>query len=435
MLTVALKMIRNNRTRFVLTIVGFVVAVMVLLLGLYYKNLSKTVIEENINDAFAKKLVVLNEVDIPLVNYSFVGDDLVPTYENLSESEILSIIRQKGVSSANVKYLAPDDFSISTENVRVRLTENYAVNTSFESTSEARAAALKNADPDHQDILAGTSFSGNDPYEIMLSEAFTVSMGWTPEEAVGKSLTLSVPGAGDTEMKVVGVFSYRMTPGIETDISDMTGWFHIDPQGEQNEIANAVLFDMKFYETLAEKTGKEEYKKPSDVVLSMEDTSYIEDLIGKLEDEYSLEVQSDYMELMDPLEKQAEFTWVFIVVGIILALLVLIMVINSICINIHQQKRFSNLLALLGYSRQKTCRLFAYQSLIYGLSGSLIGAVLAYLLTTFIGMRMYSALGDYGFSSSELMLPLHYVFFVMCMFALLSFSLGYIAAEIKVKRR
>lgn len=157
-------------------------------------------------------------------------------------------------------------------------------------------------------------------------------------------------------------------------------------------------------------------------------------VLGKLGSEYSLETQSDYMELLDPLQKQTEFTWAFIIVGVVLSLLVLIMVINSICINIYQQKRFSNLLSLLGYSRQRTCRLFAYQSLIYGFVGSLIGALSAYLVTTFIGMRMHSALGDYGFSSSELMLPLHYVFLVMCMFSLLSFSLGYIAAEIKVRR-
>lgn len=435
MLTVALKMIRNNRARFVLTIVGFVVAVMFLLLGLYYRNLSKTVIEEISSDAFSRKTVVLNEVDIPLVKYSPAGDDLIPTYENLSESEILSVIHQKGVSSASVKYLAPDDFSVSCDNVRVRLTENYAVNNSFESTSKARADALKSEDPDFRAVMAGSGFSGKDPYEVMLSEVFTVSMGWTPEEAVGKLLVLSVPGAGDTEMKVAGVYSHRMTPGNEADISGMTGWFNIDPRGEQNEIANAALFDKNFFETLAGKTGKEEYRKPSDIVLSMEDTSFIEDLTGKLKSNYSLETQSDYMELLDPLEKQAEFTWIFIVVGIILAFLVLIMVINSICINIYQQKRFSNLLSLLGYSRQRICRLFAYQSLIYGFFGSLIGTLLAYLITALIGTRMHSALGDYGFSESEFMMPLHYVFFVIGMFSLLSFSLGYIAAEIKVKRR
>ncbi|MBR4009636.1 MAG: hypothetical protein IKI87_02025 [Clostridiales bacterium] len=435
MMTVALKMIRNNRPRFVLTIVGFVVAVMILLMGIYYRNLSKTVIEENINGALSKRTVVLHEVDIPLVKYSPAGDDLIPMYEDLSENDILSVIAQKGVLSASVKYLAPDDFSVSCENVRVHLTENYAVNSAFESASKARADALKNEDPDFRAILAGPGFSGKDPCEVMLSEVFTVSMGWTPEEAIGKFLVLSVPGAGDTKMKVVGVYSYRMTPGIEEDISGMTGWFHIDPQGEQNEIANAVLFDMKFFEILAGKTGKDEYRKPSDIVLCMEDTSFIEDLVGTLEQKYSLETQSDYMELLDPLEKQAELTWAFIIVGIILAFLVLIMVINSICINIYQQKRFSNLLSLLGYSRQRICRLFAYQSLIYGFSGSLIGALFAYLITAFIGMRMHSALGDYGFSGSELMLPLHYVFFVMCMFSFLSFLLGYIAAEIKVKRR
>ena len=39
-----MKMIRNNRTRFFLTIIGFVVSVMVLLLGLYYWRISKNVI-------------------------------------------------------------------------------------------------------------------------------------------------------------------------------------------------------------------------------------------------------------------------------------------------------------------------------------------------------------------------------------------------------
>ena len=110
MMTVALKMIRNNRPRFVLTIVGFVVAVMILLMGIYYRNLSKTVIEENINGALSKRTVVLHEVDIPLVKYSPAGDDLIPMHEDLSENDILSVIAQKGVSSASVKYLAPDDF-------------------------------------------------------------------------------------------------------------------------------------------------------------------------------------------------------------------------------------------------------------------------------------------------------------------------------------
>lgn len=434
MITVALKMIRNNRSRFFLTVIGFVVAVMVLLMGLYYRNLSKTVIEENINDAFTKKLVVLEEVDIPLIGYSLEEDDLVPTYENISEEELLDIVGEKGVSSACVKYLSPDDFSVSCEGVRARLTENYAVKTKLSSFPDAREAALKKEEPGLSAILAGTGFSGEDPYEVVLNEFYAVSMGWTPEEAVGKFITLSVPKAGDFDMKVVGVFSHRMIPGIETDISGMNGWLKTDPEGEQNEVASAALFDQDFYEMLAEKTGKEEYGKPSDIVISMENTSYIEDLIGKLGSKYSLETQSDYMELLDPLQKQTEFTWAFIIVGVVLSLLVLIMVINSICINIYQQKRFSNLLSLLGLSRQRTCRLFAYQSLIYGFVGSLIGVLSAYLITAFIGMRMHSALGDYGFSSSELMLPLHYMFAVMFMFSLLSFSLGYIAAEIKVRR-
>ena len=41
-------MIENNRSRFFLTIIGFVVSVMVLLLGLYYWRISKNVIEDNI---------------------------------------------------------------------------------------------------------------------------------------------------------------------------------------------------------------------------------------------------------------------------------------------------------------------------------------------------------------------------------------------------
>ncbi|MBR4819895.1 MAG: hypothetical protein IKZ74_07570, partial [Clostridiales bacterium] len=246
---------------------------------------------------------------------------------------------------------------------------------------------------------------------------------------------LSVPGAEDIELTVVGVYSHKMSSWLGTNIDEVNGWFTFDPMSEENEMGDAVLFDEALFEILSEKTGKEEYKKPSDIIMSMEDTSYIEDMLRDLKTEHSLDAQSDYMEFADQLKKQTEFTWVFILVGAVLSLLVLIMVINSICINIYRQKRFSNLLALLGYSRQKILRLYAAQSLIYGFIGSLIGAALAYLITTFIGMRAYSSLEEYGFSSSKLLLPVHYALLAVCVFAFTSYVMGYLAAAVKVKRR
>ena len=435
MITVAMKMIRNNRTRFFLTIIGFVVSVMVLLLGLYYWRISKNVIEDNINEAFSKRLVLVDEVSVPLVNYYLVGEDIIPTYNELSSSELLSVISEKGVSSVNLKYLAPDVFTISCDGIRAFLPETYAVKTSFESFSKAREEALKKDDPDFKVMLAGRGFSGEDPYEIMVNEAFSAAMGWTAEGSCGKRLVLSVPGAEDIELTVVGVYSHKMSSWLGTNIDEVNGWFTFDPMSEENEMGDAVLFDEALFEILSEKTGKEEYKKPSDIIMSMEDTSYIEDMLRNLKTEHSLDAQSDYMEFADQLKKQTEFTWVFILVGAVLSLLVLIMVINSICINIYRQKRFSNLLALLGYSRQRILRLYAAQSLIYGFIGSLIGAALAYLITTFIGMRAYSSLEEYGFSSSKLLLPVHYALLAVCVFAVTSYVMGYLAAAVKVKRR
>ncbi|MCR5058245.1 MAG: hypothetical protein K6A81_06475 [Clostridiales bacterium] len=430
-----MKMIKNNRSRFFLTIIGFVVSVMVLLLGLYYWRISKNVIEDNINEAFSKRLVLVDEVNIPLVNYYLVGEDLIPTYNEISNSELLSIISEKGVSSVSLKYLAPDVFTISCDGIRVRLPETYAVNTGFESFSKAREDALKKDDPDFKVMSAGRGLSGEDPYEVMVNEAFSTAMGWTSEEACGKKLVLSVPGTEDIELKVVGVYSHKMSSWLGTNIDDLYGWFAYDPMSEENEIGDAVLFDEALFEILSEKTGKEEYKKPSDIIMSMEDTSYIEDMLKDLAKEHSLNAQSDYMEFADQLKKQTEFTWVFILVGAVLSLLVLIMVSNSICINIYRQRRFSNLLALLGYSRQRILRLYAAQSLIYGFIGSLIGAAAAYLITTFIGMKAYSSLEEYGFSSSKLLLPVHYALLAVCLLTFLSCVMGYLAAAVKVKRR
>ena len=435
MIAVAMKMIKNDRARFFLTVLGFVVSATVLLLGLYYWRISKNIVDDNINEAFSKRLVVTDEVNVPLMTYRQAGDDFVPAYEEISDDELESITSHKGVTSACVHYLAPDDFVINCEGIRVTLTENYAVKAGSDSFSKAREEVLKKQDPDFQVMVAGDGLSEDDPYEVLLNEAFSVSMGWTAEEAVGKRLTLSVPELEDIELKVAGIYSARMSSWIGAEIEELSGWLTYEPQGESNTLGNVALFNEALFEMLSEKTGKEEYTKPADIVLSMKDTAYIEDLIRDLQKEHSLNAQSDYMELFDQFEKQTEFTWAFIIVGTVLSVLVLIMVVNSICINIYRQKRFSELLGLLGYNRQNLCRLYAFQSLLYGFTGSCIGAVLTFLFTSIIGMRNYSALEQYGFTSSQLLLPVHYIVPVVCIFSLLSLGLGYIAAAVKVKRR
>lgn len=435
MFSIAVKIIRNNRLRCFFTMLGIVIAVFILLLGLYFWGISNTIIEDNLNSAISERMILVNKVEIPLVEYYELGDEMVPNYVNLENSDILSIISHKGVSSVQIKYLAPEKMTVLFNGFSFVSKENYAVNTKYDIFPGSLKDRLKEDDNSFKGILAGSSFSGDNPYEVMLNEVLVISMGLSPDEVIGQKLTLSISGINDIELSVVGVYSSKLSVWIGTDMTDMQGWLTNSYEDEPTEMEDVFLFNNLLFQELAGKTDKLEFTSPSSIVCNMEDTSYIADYASDLSSGYSLHVQSDYLEFFDQLEKQSEFKEVFTIVGAILTLLVFIMVVNSISINLYQQKRFIGLLSLLGYRRRAICRLYAIQSLIYGFAGAVIGCILGYTVTTFLGLRTYISLKDYGIKSSNMLLPIKDVISVMVVFSLASLVLGYFVAAFKTRRR
>lgn len=434
MISVALKMIRNNKTRFVLTVLGFVVTVLILLVGLFYFRLSKNVIEDSVNTAISQRQLLVNQVEFPLVEYFAVGEEMIPNYVKVDDSELKALFSEEGVSSICVQYMILDNITVSAGEYDIRLLENVAIDVRFDCFSEALENQLRKSQKGFSPLLAGRTFSKTDPYEVLLNEVFVKAMKWSPEEAIGKQLSFSVPGAGEYVLTVVGVYSHKMSSWSNTDFSSIDEWL-MGVDEESREIDDSILFSSLFFEKMAEKVEKPEYAMPSRIICTMKNTSYIEPFIKQISNRYQWNSLSDYMDFYNQLEKQTEFTSVFIIVGVFLSVLVLIMVVNTIAVNIHQQKRFLSLMSLLGYNRRDICRFYALQSLAYGGIGSTIGAVLGFVITTFFGLKAYASLSEYGLESSSLLLPFQYLLLIIVAFSILCLVLGYFAAWIKMYRR
>ena len=392
-------------------------------------------IEDNLNNALSERMILVNMVEIPLVDYYELGDEMIPNYVDVGDTDILSIISFDGISSVQIKYLAPEKMTVSFNEYHFESKENYAVNSKYDIFPSALIDRLKEEDSAFEEIVAGDVFSENNPYEVMLNEVLVVSLGLVPEDVIGEKITLSIPGVNDIDLSIVGVYSSRLSSWISTDMTKMQGWMTASYSDETTEMEDVFLFNHLLFHELAKTTDRIEFKTPSSLVCSMTDTSCIADFASELSINYSLHVQSDYLEYYDQLEKQSEFKEVFMIIGAILILLVLIMVVNSISINLYQQKRFIRLLSLLGYRRSLICRLYAIQSFICGFVGAIIGSLLGYTVTTFLGLRTYISLKEYGIKSSSLLLPVKYTISVVFVFSMISLALGFLVAAIKLRRK
>lgn len=435
MFSIAVKVIRNNKARALFTIVGIAIAVFILLLGMYYWEISNYIIEDNLNNVLSERMILVNKVEIPLVDYYELGDEMIPNYVDVGDTDILSIISFDGVASVQIKYLAPVKMLISFNDNHFESKESYAVNSNYDIFPGALIDRLKEDDSAFEEIVAGEVFSGSNPYEVMLNEFLVISLGLVPEDVIGEKITLSIPGTNDINLSVVGVYSSRLSSWISEDMTKMQGWLTDSYSNETTEMEDVFLFNHLLFHELAKTTDRKEFKTPSSIVCSMKDTSYIADFGSELSTHYSRHVQSDYLDYFDQLEKQSEFKEVFMIVGAILVLLVLIMVANSISINLYQQKRFIRLLSLLGYRRCAICRLYAIQSSMYGFAGAMIGSILGYTVTTFLGLRTYISLKEYGIKSSSLLLPVKYIISVVFVFLMISLVLGFFIAALKTRRK
>lgn len=430
MFTIALKMIRNNKSRFICTVLGVSITVFILLVGLYYFRISKTVIEDNVNSAISERQLVVKQIGIPLVEYFDTGEEMIPSYSEISEKDRLAIYTASGVEAVCVQYNIGDEWTVIVDNQKIQLKDVLAVDTDYDTFSKALVDSCKREQSNFTDIVAGRDFSETSEKEVLLDEAFCAAIQWKPEEAVGKEIVVEIPNGENIEVRVVGVYSKNLSGWRNTSLEDIDGMLLYE--GE-NMFENGMLFRLDFLQSIPG-PAKKEWKNPCAITCSMENTDNIEEFCAKLKDDYQLNPQSDYMDYYDQLEKQKEFTDVFIVIGILLGILSLILLINTISINVHQQKRFLALLSLLGYKKGKICQYYALQSFSYGMIGAVVGAIGAYVVTTFLGLRLYSGLSSFGFTSKSLLMPVTYVLATVLLVATLSFVLGYVVAIVKARR-
>lgn len=92
-------------------------------------------------------------------------------------------------------------------------------------------------------------------------------------------------------------------------------------------------------------------------------------------------------------------------------------------------------MSILGYSSQKICIFYTYQSMGYSFIRSVLGSVIAYIICSFFGLNLLSTLGNYGVPSKDLLLPVSYLFFVIVSIIGVGVLLGYVVAVIKTRNR
>lgn len=410
MIKFAFQKILGEKTRTILTVSGVVISTIILLLAMFYLHVSDNVLEENYKLVTADQRINLSEVFISGVDYYDIEDVMVADVNPIRENTIQSFSSDPAVESMRVEYTIEKPIEVDIgDNHGFYLDRLIGVDTRFSTFSEALIDTIKVTNQNINVIIAGRDFTEGDNHAVLLSETTVKFLNHEPEDMINQTVSVYVNGDIICEAAVVGVYSHQLSSYYRQVLEEMPIYSEIPGVKD-------YAIDMLFTKDVVVETdhyNSSDITYPSGVYVTMKNMEDSIDFVKKTFNSYGLNCFSDYQAYFDSLQQQTQSRKVLLLIGIVVLVVSMLVVFNTLLINISEQKQFISLLKLLGCSRAKVRVVLTLQSLLYGIFGSFFGTLIGYPICLVSGLSLFERYGSYVYNTKIFLLPFSTVLFVV----------------------
>jgi len=407
MFFLSMKKIIDKRFRTLLTSLGICIATTILILASYYLHVGNSVANENLVSQMAEQRIMINEVLVQGASYYEYEDMMIEDVHPIKDNILENIISSRGVQSIKVDYeLLNDEFFLNIDNMdNIAVASPIGVNIRYDVFSEALLDLIKSDNENFTPLISGRSFKAGDKYVALLSETTAYYLSIDPAEAIGEIIKISTKSGANYEVEIIGVYSHLLSEYWRNNIEEFDYYSKEQPI---STVGVDLIFTRDLLIELNKSTKGTEELYPSRVKVTVEDVKYIDDLTNMLQNNYWLSCTSDYEMFHSTIERQAENNKVFLLMGLIMLIISLLMISNTMMINVSEQIQFIGLLKTVGFDKNKIRIIFTFQSMVYGIIGSLAGATLGGLICINIGLSIINAYGG-DINSSHFLMPFSYL--------------------------
>lgn len=424
MLKLAFRKICGNKARTTLTVLGIALSTVMLLLAMYYLHVSDALLEENFNLAVAEQRLRLNEVFVSGVDYYDVDDTMVADVNPIRENTIQSFLAEQSVDSICVEYCIEDLFLVDFGTVEGLVLDRLnGVDPRFASFSDSLIDTIREKDQNFNIMVAGRTFVAQDIYSVLLSETTVKYLGCSPDNVVGSVIMLHLGDGTTVSVTVVGVYSHSLSTYYRQPLDEMPTI--IETSGMKDYAIDMLFTKDVIARVHALRSSQELY--PSGVCVTLKNVNDIEGFLAKTYNTYYLNCISDYLLFRDSIEQQTQSKNVLFVLGAVILMVSMLVMFNTMLINMSEQKRFIAVLHLLGFSKTRVRLVLILQSLSYGLIGLIIGVSISCFTCVTIGSSMFMSYGAYVTDNSIFMLPISNILVVMGLTLLFCVLVGTVA--------
>lgn len=431
MFRISFKTIIHNKSRFLCTVIGFFVATVILVFGIYYLYVSNRIANESFETTLAEQRVLLDDVVVNGAEYYDTEDGFVEHITPITRNMLWDIASSDGVDSVCAVYMRNQSLRGKVENTELDIMTPEAVDPEYALFSGAIIDSVAKGEKGFKPIVAGDGLDKDNPYSVLVSESTVKVLGYSNEEIIGK--TLLIWGENDKEylLTIQGVYAHELSGSYRVNLSEFEYW---GTTGTPLFYGVEFLFHKGFFEELSVVENGTKSLTPSRLHVHMKEQEKIESFIEAMVQKYSLRSSSDYMSFYRGIEQRTKQASLFITFGVVIFALSIVMNFNTVLIHISQQRRFIRLLRLMGYSKLRIHTVHVLQSMLYGVIGSGVGCLIAYVICTVLGKSAVISFGEAVINPSVFLLPVQYPLVILVLTVLANIVSGFIISVVKVNR-